>query len=82
MGHHSVADARNNFSELLARAERGEEVVITRHGSPVARLSSIVRDTEPDKRLARERLMANSIKPIAGPVDSAELVREMRDEGY
>ncbi|HMN40699.1 MAG TPA: type II toxin-antitoxin system prevent-host-death family antitoxin [Phycisphaerales bacterium] len=31
-------DAKTHFSELLDRVERGEEITITRHGIPVARL--------------------------------------------
>lgn len=31
-------DAKNRLSELLDRVERGESIVITRHGEPVARL--------------------------------------------
>lgn len=31
-------DAKNRLSELLDRVERGETIVITRHGEPVARL--------------------------------------------
>lgn len=31
-------EAKTHLSELVARAERGEEVVITRHNKPVARL--------------------------------------------
>jgi prevent-host-death family protein len=34
----SVADAKNRFSELVARAEAGEEIAVTRHGKPVARI--------------------------------------------
>ena len=34
----SVAEAKARFSELLARAEAGEEISIRRHGRPVARL--------------------------------------------
>lgn len=33
-------EAKTKFSELLDRVERGEEVVITRHGKVVARLVS------------------------------------------
>lgn len=33
-------DAKTHLSSLLDRVERGEEVVITRHGRPVARLVS------------------------------------------
>ena len=31
-------EARNTLGSLLDRVERGEEIVITRHGKPVARL--------------------------------------------
>jgi prevent-host-death family protein len=33
-----VYEAKTRLSELLAQASRGEEVTITRHGVPVARL--------------------------------------------
>ena len=33
-----VLEAKNRLSELLAAAERGEEVVITRRGEPIVRL--------------------------------------------
>ena len=32
-------EAKTRFGELLNRVEKGEEVVITRHGKPVARLA-------------------------------------------
>jgi prevent-host-death family protein len=31
-------EAKNRLGSLLDRVERGEEIVITRHGKPVARL--------------------------------------------
>jgi prevent-host-death family protein len=34
-------DAKTNLSALLDKVEAGEEVVITRHGKPVARLVSV-----------------------------------------
>lgn len=34
----NVQDAKTRLSDLLARVERGEEVVIARSGTPVARL--------------------------------------------
>lgn len=36
----SVAEAKAKFSELLKRAEPGEEILITRHGKAVAKLSA------------------------------------------
>jgi prevent-host-death family protein len=38
MSSFSVADAKNTLPRLIDRALRGEEVVITRHGKPVAEL--------------------------------------------
>jgi prevent-host-death family protein len=34
-------EAKTHLSELVARAERGEEVIITRHQRPVAKLVPI-----------------------------------------
>ena len=38
MTHVDVQEAKTRLSQLLAAAERGEEVVITRGGRPVVRL--------------------------------------------
>jgi len=45
-------EAKNTFSALLDRVERGEEVLITRDGKPVARL--IPNRLAPDPEQARE----------------------------
>ncbi len=37
----AVFEAKNRFSELLSAVEHGEEITITRHGSPVARLMAM-----------------------------------------
>lgn len=37
----SIHQAKTNLSKLIARAEAGEEVVITRGKAPVAQLSAI-----------------------------------------
>jgi prevent-host-death family protein len=38
---YSVAEAKNRLPKLIDRALQGEEVVITRHGKPVAELRSV-----------------------------------------
>jgi len=43
-------DAKTHFSELLERVERGEEVTITRHGAPVAKMVPVKRTTTPEQR--------------------------------
>ena len=37
----SVADAKAKLSDLLRRAEAGEDVVLSRNGEPVARLTAL-----------------------------------------
>jgi prevent-host-death family protein len=37
----SVADAKARLSDLLRRAEAGEDVVLSRNGEPVARLTAL-----------------------------------------
>jgi prevent-host-death family protein len=37
----AVFEAKNRFSELLAAVEHGEEITITRHGAPIARLVAL-----------------------------------------
>ena len=37
----AIFEAKNRLSELLNAVEHGEEITITRHGSPVARIVSI-----------------------------------------
>jgi antitoxin (DNA-binding transcriptional repressor) of toxin-antitoxin stability system len=41
----SAVEAKTRFGELLRRVERGEEIVITRHDRPVAR---VVREGAPN----------------------------------
>ena len=36
----AVFEAKNRFSEIIAAAEHGKDITITRHGLPVARLVS------------------------------------------
>jgi prevent-host-death family protein len=80
MGHYSVADAKNNLSELIARAERGEEVVITRHGSPVAKLSEAKPRRRPmsPERIAEMR--SRLVEPSEGYEGAVDAIRRMRDQ--
>ena len=40
MASYGVAEAKNKFTHLLDRVEKGESITITRHGKPVAELRS------------------------------------------
>jgi len=80
MGNHSVAEAKNKLSELIDRALRGEGVVITRHGTPVAELRPI---PAPPRRVTKadiEWLRAHRVGRLSATEDAGTLVSRMRDE--
>jgi len=45
----NVHEAKTQLSRLLARVEKGEEIVIARDGKPVARLVAVI--AQPPKRV-------------------------------
>ncbi len=77
-------DAKTRLAELLDRVERGEEIVITRHGRPIARLSR----TGPGHNVAAARAAATALMELreqiaeeaGGPFSLAEILA-LRDEG-
>jgi prevent-host-death family protein len=71
----SVAQAKARLSALLDKVEAGEQVVITRHGRPVAHLSGAVKPRKPLPDLSEFR---KSMPRLRKP--SYVLIREMRDE--
>jgi prevent-host-death family protein len=60
-------EAKNTLGSLLDRVERGEEVVITRHGKPVARLVPNTGGIDrAQAHAAAERIRARAAKLKAG----------------
>ena len=83
MANYGVAEAKNKFTHLLDRVEKGESITITRHGKPVAELRAPARP-EPTMSLAERRALLRELAewresqpPL--PMSAAELVRQMRD---
>ena len=70
-------EAKTHFASLLERAARGEEIVITRHGTPIAKLTPVRPDNPERRRKAIERLMEFSKGQTLGDVT----IRELRDQG-
>lgn len=65
----SVTDAKGQLTELVRRAEAGDEVVLTRHGHPAVRLVPVKTAPARDRRwaiLAAARA-AGAAKATAGP---------------
>ena len=42
--HISIAQAKASFAALVAKAEAGEDVIVTRNGRPVARLVPMAKE--------------------------------------
>lgn len=73
-----ASEAKTHFLRILDDVERGESIIITRHGKPVARIS-------PQAEMNRERVerAAQSILEIrkrTKPVSLKEIL-SARDEG-
>lgn len=72
----TLADAKTHLSHLLDQVEAGEEVVITRRGQAVARISPVEKPKRPVKPLAEFRSRMPGWRK-----SSTDLLRDMRDEG-
>lgn len=65
----SVREANQNFSQLIAAAERGETIIITKKGRPVAKVApqTARRRDDPEWRAAYEAMVARlAAKPATG----------------
>ena len=69
----SIAEAKNRLPELIRAMEDGEQVVITRHGKPVAELAPVPLE----RRRIRWGAMRDRVKLLPGwddPVTEEELL--------
>lgn len=66
----NIAEAKAKLSELVEAASRGEEIVLARHGRPVARISGI-KGSGVKRRLGalRERLSPAEIAALTRAVE-------------
>lgn len=83
MSSHSVAEAKNRFSELIDLALKGEQVVITRHGQPVIEFRPVQPSPGPVTPEALAWLERHRIRPSKPQAeDSGTFVSRMRDEDW
>ncbi len=72
-----IAQAKAKLSELIERAQKGEEIIIERHGKPIARLTPEQPKKQPVDVEAMEKIR-RSMPEDTGM--AGETVRKMRDE--
>jgi prevent-host-death family protein len=80
MANYSVADAKAHLSDLLERAEKGESVVITRHGKPVVEFKPVAQVGRPMTAVDLAWLRANRVELEVPDDDPRNIVERMRDD--
>jgi prevent-host-death family protein len=65
----TVSDAKGQLTELVRRAEAGDEVVLTRHGHAAVRLVPVRkgRDRESRRRILEEIMTSTRQRATPGP---------------
>ncbi len=74
----NVKEARGNLSSILDRVEKGEEIIITRRGKRVARISNIENNPTPLKSLKQFRKKIS----IKGKSLSQTVIKHREEERY
>ncbi len=88
MSTHSVAEADTTLSELIDRALKGEEVVITRNGRVVAEIKPVEGGATapiPGRRVTPEAVEWLRKHRVEGKIpdeDAGAFVSRMRDEDW
>lgn len=72
-----VFDAKTRLSYLLDQVERGDCIVITRHGRPVAQLVPYIEFDRARVRAAVQALLEFD----GGQLPDGATIRQLRDEG-
>ena len=75
----SVTDAKAQLTELVRRAESGEEIVLTRHGHPAVRLVPV---KKPVDRKTRRALLEELQRAAAGKVTPGPSAARSQDFLY
>lgn len=70
-------EAKTHFSALLDQVEKGEQILITKHGHPVAKLISVKSTLRERKHQAIMRLKTFAQSQTLGGLDW----KTLRDEG-
>jgi prevent-host-death family protein len=77
-----IYEAKSKLSELVEKAEAGEEVIITRRGRPVVRLVRAIRrkrEVDPGRSALIDEIIAFSKTCRVGRINLRKLVAEGRE---
>ena len=77
MKHVGMFEAKTNLSALVEEVERGGQVVITRHGKPVAKLVRAVPELS-EADIARRRKAIEGLRKIAREINIKATPEEIK----
>ena len=80
MRQFSLTEAKARLSELLDIVERGEEVLILRHGKPVARMAR-ERERSAEVEARRQAALKGLRHFPRAALEPGETIRDLIDEG-
>jgi prevent-host-death family protein len=80
MSKHSVAEAKRRLPDLIDRALKGEHIVITRHGRPIAELKPIRKPVARIAAAALDWLAEHRVGKKYSTENAGAFVSRMRDE--
>ncbi len=78
---YSVADAKGGLPRLIDRALEGEEVIISRHGRPVAELRGLRSPAAPGAAATYAWLSSRRVTLGGTDVTSVEVLEQMYEDG-
>jgi prevent-host-death family protein len=72
-------EAKTHLSKLLEKVEAGEEITITKHGAPVAKLVPVKKEVSAEQRVAAiERIQKLATGLSLGGLKVKDLINEGR----
>jgi prevent-host-death family protein len=72
-------EAKTHLSKLLEKVEAGEEITITKHGAPVAKLVPVKKEVSAEQRVAAiERIQKLATDLSLGGLKVKDLINEGR----
>jgi len=72
-------EAKTHLSKLLEKVEAGEEIIITKHGAPVAKLVPVKKEVSAEQRLAAiERIQQLATGLSLGGLKIKDLINQGR----
>ncbi len=77
----AAADAKAHFSQLLSRAEAGEEIIISRHGAPVAKLVPVRAKLTVEERRARGEAYLEYVRREGATLGPDLTLKQLINEG-